>query len=208
MGELPVNAPAPSDDLPRQLMQMHQLRLENQRLKAVIDCFPLPLSVRDRQSRYTHVSQSWLNLHGFTHDDVIGHTWAQLKGSAISDLVLADEQLLNQVSVTRLERETTSSTVKADTGILHKASLVENNVITGVITTITDISDRKVVERKLSSSEERFRSLASMSADWFWELDESLRFTHVTLGVEAATGQPTSFFIGRRLSEQIGRAHD
>ena len=123
------------------------------------------------------------------------------KGDAFADLVIVDQKLLVQAGMTKVERETASSSTKIDTGILHKASLVEDGAITGIITTITDISDRKAIERKLSNSEERFRSLASLSTDWFWEIDASLRFTYLTVGVEAATGQPTAFFIGRRLSE-------
>jgi two-component system, sensor histidine kinase and response regulator len=179
------------------------LQRENQQLKAVIECFPHPLSVKNREGRYEYVSQTWLSLYDLQRTDVIGKTWGELKGDSFATLIAADQVLLNKIGVTKIEHETanTSTTTNKATGILHKASLVQDGVITGVITAITDISDRKAVERKLSMSEERFRSLASLSADWFWELDETLRFTRVTAGIEAATGQPVSFFIGRKFSE-------
>ncbi len=178
-----------------------ELQRENQRLKAIIDCFPLPLSVKNRDARYEYVSQTWLRFYEHERADCIGHTWCELDGNRFTDLVAADHKLLIKAGATTVERDTPSATGKDDTSILHKASLVQNGVITGVITTTTDISDRRAIERKLISSEARFRSLAALSADWFWELDESLCFTHVTAGIEGATGQPPAFFIGRRLSE-------
>jgi PAS domain S-box-containing protein len=179
------------------------LKSENQRLKAIIDCFPHPLSVKNRESKYEYVSQAWLSRYDFQRTDVIGKTWSELKGESFVELAAADQALLGKVGVSKIEHETanTKNTTNTATDIWHKASLVQEGMITGVITTMTDISDRKVVERKLSMSEERFRSLASLSTDWFWELDETLRFTSVTAGVEAATGQPVSFFIGRKFSE-------
>ena len=40
----------------------------------------------------------------------------------------------------------------------------------------TDITKRKLTERKLRESESRFRDIAEISSDWLWELDAGLRF--------------------------------
>ncbi|SMB32330.1 putative Diguanylate cyclase [Sterolibacterium denitrificans] len=51
----------------------------------------------------------------------------------------------------------------------------------------TDITEIKNMQEALHNSEERFRSLTQMSADWYWEQDENYRFTEISGG--AAYGQ-------------------
>ena len=46
----------------------------------------------------------------------------------------------------------------------------------------SDITDRLRAERKLGESEERFRSLAEMSSDFYWESDADHRLTQIVTG--------------------------
>lgn len=50
---------------------------------------------------------------------------------------------------------------------------------------------------RMRESEARFRSLTEMSADWYWEMDDQLRFTAVSGKVESTTGVPPEALIGR-----------
>ncbi len=47
---------------------------------------------------------------------------------------------------------------------------------------ITDTTERKQAEEALLASNERFRSLTHLGADWFWEQDENFRFTEMSGG--------------------------
>jgi diguanylate cyclase (GGDEF)-like protein/PAS domain S-box-containing protein len=47
---------------------------------------------------------------------------------------------------------------------------------------IDDVIARKRTEKALQESEQRFRQLASMSSDWYWEQDREFRFVTVTGG--------------------------
>ena len=49
-----------------------------------------------------------------------------------------------------------------------------------VITIVQDISDRKKAELALREGETRFRDLAEVGSDWFWETDTEGRFTYVS----------------------------
>ena len=57
--------------------------------------------------------------------------------------------------------------------------------------------DRIDAERRTRESEARFRSLANLSSDWYWEQDEELRFTWASPGAEAR-GAPLHSSLGKR----------
>ncbi len=63
-----------------------------------------------------------------------------------------------------------------------------------------------VVDRTkaLRRSEERFRDMADVSADWFWEMDASLRFTYLSERFEDVSGLQKELFINRTRSEAAG----
>lgn len=60
-----------------------------------------------------------------------------------------------------------------------------------------DISRRRQIRQALRNSEERFRQLATMSADWFWELDEQFRFSFHSHQTTTFTMMPSSALMGK-----------
>ena len=51
---------------------------------------------------------------------------------------------------------------------------------TRMIAAVYDITEHKAAQQALADSESRFRSLAAMSSDWYWEQDAELRFRSVS----------------------------
>jgi HAMP domain-containing protein len=49
----------------------------------------------------------------------------------------------------------------------------------------------------LAGSEERFRTLASLSADWYWEQDAQYRFVRLEGGIEQNMGMSEQAFLGK-----------
>jgi len=74
----------------------------------------------------------------------------------------------------------------------------------GMITYGIDVTDLKKAEEALRQSEARFRSLADLSSDWYWEQDMELRFVS-TSGRESGRGGITAAdHTGRRRWELPG----
>lgn len=71
------------------------------------------------------------------------------------------------------------------------------------ITIITDITERKQSEFALRESEERLHDFAVTSADWFWEQDSKLRFTHVSFVEQDARRFTASDYHGKTRREAI-----
>jgi len=68
---------------------------------------------------------------------------------------------------------------------------------------VDDVSARRRTEKALQESEQRFRQLAAMSSDWYWEQDASMRFTSVTGGLSAKGGIQAESLLGRTRWERV-----
>ena len=80
------------------------------------------------------------------------------------------------------------------------------------ISQIQDITERRKGEQILRESEERFRALTELSADWFWEQDENYRFVMLS-GIakgDALSGiaiGKTRWELGHTVDESVWAAH-
>ncbi|MHA1114277.1 MAG: PAS-domain containing protein, partial [Alphaproteobacteria bacterium] len=71
----------------------------------------------------------------------------------------------------------------------------------GVISTYSDVTERRRVENALKVSEQRFRDFAEASADWQWETDMGGRFTFVSPPNRLIAGHPASLLVGKTWHE-------
>ncbi len=60
-----------------------------------------------------------------------------------------------------------------------------------------DVTERESLIAKISDNEERFRALTELSSDWYWEMDDQLRFTRLQRGVRGAINLDDADIIGK-----------
>lgn len=60
-----------------------------------------------------------------------------------------------------------------------------------------EILERQKVECSLRENQERFRDFSQSSTDWFWEMDEQLRFSYFSENFAVALGVNPSFLLGK-----------
>ncbi len=89
----------------------------------------------------------------------------------------------------------------------------KTGAVFGTQITVRDVSLRKISERQLQESERRFRMLAEMSSDWYWEQNADLVFTSVStrinsnIDVRAAIGKRRWELSTEGLSREQWAAH-
>ena len=69
----------------------------------------------------------------------------------------------------------------------------------GAVAVARDISAQLAAERELARRELRFRSLTSLSSDWYWETDADNRFTFLSDGIHARLGLHPADLLGATL---------
>lgn len=70
-----------------------------------------------------------------------------------------------------------------------------------LVKTLQYARERKHNEAKLRVSEARFRSLAELSSDWYWEQDAEHRLTYLSDGLQEKSGVDPAALLGRRWCE-------
>jgi diguanylate cyclase (GGDEF)-like protein/PAS domain S-box-containing protein len=111
-----------------------------------------------------------------------------LRGGALTLPVIAAGRTLGVLSFHRPERR------EPDERLLRALQVIA--------TQVGQFLQRKRGESVLRESEERFRSLVELSADWYWEQDAEYRF--VRLEGPDIGGMPASRVVGKRASELPG----
>ena len=61
-----------------------------------------------------------------------------------------------------------------------------------------DVTAEVELANRLRDNEERFRQLSEVASDWFWEQDETLRFTYLSGELAEVLGTSTAGAIGKR----------
>ncbi|HLE94689.1 MAG TPA: PAS domain S-box protein [Sulfuricaulis sp.] len=67
----------------------------------------------------------------------------------------------------------------------------------GIAVYLHDITENKQLIDSLSQSERRFQDFAEVAADWFWEMDENLRFSGISGGMRQNIGIDRHHIIGK-----------
>ncbi|MCH6590811.1 MAG: PAS domain S-box protein, partial [Proteobacteria bacterium] len=185
------------------------LRESEERFRAVVDNSPTKIHIKDLDGRYTLVNRQSEILFGVTNEEARGKTSRDIFPKEVADSFTGHDQAVIESGRT-IENE---EEWVCDDGV-HTFLTVKFPILgaTGAIAAVgaigTDITERKRAEEALRESEERFRDVAEAASDWFWEMDENLRFTFFSGRRQQLTGLSPKEYIGRTRWQVAGANPD
>ncbi|MEQ9642934.1 MAG: ATP-binding protein [Alphaproteobacteria bacterium] len=85
----------------------------------------------------------------------------------------------------------------------YKVEVLRDDEVGEAQGALNDLLDSVARVRRddLRAGEERFRDFADSASDWFWEMDDQLRFSYFSPRFEAITGVPPANLLGKRREE-------
>jgi diguanylate cyclase (GGDEF)-like protein/PAS domain S-box-containing protein len=179
-----------------------ELRHSQERFSKVFHASPVPMFVMAYpDQRYIEVNDAWTAFFGFSRDEVIGKTATELRTWVPPQ---GDDAEWNEVAAGHRVRNSERRVRKKTGEVVDALISAESIDLAGepqVITTVIDITARKVVERQLRDSERRFRDFAEAAGEYAWEVDARGIYSYVSNRVEAVTGFKPEEIIGRRPDE-------
>lgn len=176
-----------------------RVRESESRFSTIFHASPLPIMIsRLEDGAYMEVNEAWVRFFGYGRDEVAG------RGADDIELwtVPGDWENLKRMVKSGQSVRGVESRLRKKSGELADtmlwSELIELSHEPCILTSITDITDRKLAERQLRESERRFRDFADAAGEYVWELDADGRFTYVSRRVEQVLGYPPELLYGRR----------
>jgi diguanylate cyclase (GGDEF)-like protein/PAS domain S-box-containing protein len=147
-------------------------------VRLVADNVPTLISYHDVELHYRYANRPYLEFFGTTEAQLYGKTLPEFLGPEIWRVVRPNiEKVLAGLPaiMRRVARSASGAQRTIEiTSLPHRDAA--GNVI-GIFSTIIDVTGHLEIEQALRESETRFRKLAELSSDFYWETDREHRIT-------------------------------
>jgi PAS domain S-box-containing protein len=170
-------------------------------LDDIVENIPIAVHLKSATDhRYVAWNRAAEGLYGFTRAEALGHTshdlWpkAHAHNMHASDLALIAAGKMQDFP-DRLVQTKDKGAIRVH---MRKVPLKNSSgVVTHVLICAEDITQQLVDQERLRSSELQFRSLTSLSSDWYWETDAKFRFTKLSGGKTKEAKRAINEHIGK-----------
>jgi len=191
-----------SRDVTDQKLAAEALQQSKDRFAKAFSANPQPMSLTTlNEGRYIDVNESFLEMSGYTREEVLGKTSSQLlifETPAHRTLLIEPLLLKGEAKNLELKFRTKSGKFRV---LLSSAELLDINGERCVLVASSDITERKQLEENLRLSEREFSTLVENSPDIISRLDRELRYIYISPSLERITGAPSDRFIGKTQRE-------
>ncbi|WP_431095379.1 PAS domain S-box protein [Polaromonas aquatica] len=170
-------------------------------LDDIVENLPVALHMKSaKDHRFMAWNRAAEELYGVTRAEALGRTVHDLWPKAHAHNMYAAD--LSLIASGEMQEFPDRLTYTKHRGAIHvhmrKVPLKDSSgAVTHVLVIAEDITQQLADEARLRSSERQFRSLASLSSDWYWETDEKFRFTKLSGGKTEEARRVISEHIGK-----------
>ena len=161
------------------------MRDTESRLRLTLNAVPAAIYFYDCDERIITANHGYAGMMERRLDEIAGRTIREVAGEeayARAQLYIR-RALAGETTTYERQRQRKDGSTR-DLRIHNVPHREESGRVTGACALIIDITDLKETQRALQSSEVRFRGLADLWADWYWEQDENFRFTYMSFDLE------------------------
>ncbi|MBD3208446.1 MAG: PAS domain S-box protein [Candidatus Nealsonbacteria bacterium] len=151
----------------------------------------------DDKGVITYISPRIEDLSGYKPEEVIGSTFKKFVFEEDLSSLMDDFQANISGEVKPSEYRLESKDGKVVWVYSKSKPIKKNGKIVGLQGALTDITERKEMERELEESKKRFEDIIRSSSDWIWEIDEEMEYTFVSEGVKKILGYDPEELIGK-----------
>ncbi|MBD3213945.1 MAG: PAS domain S-box protein [Candidatus Lokiarchaeota archaeon] len=170
--------------------------------KRILDSIADPINVLDKDLRYIYVNESlinWVRELGYD-DELIGKKITEVFEFLPEGMVEEYKHVFDtgETIITHNTSQVDGNTIYTET---RKIPIIENNEVTKVLTLVRDITERKLYEKKITESEEKYRHLFENSPLYIMLIDEDWKIIDLNKSTEEMLEYSKEELIGRSISD-------
>lgn len=181
-----------------------ELKQSEERFRGIFDHSSTAIVTGDRKGNLVVWNDAFRKMLGYENEELENFSFKDI--SHPDDLEESREHLgkilHGEIDSFRIEKRWIKKDKSICWGEINVAPLHDTNGnIVGSIANILDITDRKSAERELLSRENQLRDFGASASDFYWEMDEHLRFSYFSEMFEEITGVAHDDLFGKTRQE-------
>ncbi|NQU62401.1 MAG: PAS domain S-box protein [Rhodospirillales bacterium] len=178
-------------------------------LSAAIDALSESVALYDADDRLIYCNPQWRKFNSVIGEkDYLGRKYEHFLKTALDKGLMPNavgqEKAWLRKRLARHRNPQKPFEMQRQDGLvimIHEQKLPDG----GILTMATDITEKKQAEQALIDSEARLRDFAEIASDWFWEMDENLRFTYFSGRNFDVTGYKPKDLVGKSRLEMTSK---
>ncbi len=173
------------------------LRESEQRLRGIMDNASSIIYVKDLEGRFLLINDQFQKIFKMSKERILGRTNREVFPEADAETFMEHDRLvLKSGKSMEFEEVFKLADGSLRTYLVTKFPLFDKSgKPCGVCGIDTDITQRKLAEERLRSSEERLRTVADFTYAWEYWISPSGEFLYISPSVERITGHPAAAFL-------------
>jgi PAS domain S-box-containing protein len=162
-------------DVTRQKQAERALKEREGFLDTLLDAIPTPVFYKDRDGRYAGFNKAFESFFGQTREELIGKSVFDINPRQLAEIYHAkDRELFEREGEQRYESQVKNAGGELRDVIFNKSVYRDKSgAPDGLIGVVLDITERKTMEDRLKTNEQRYESAQRMGRVGNWEYDLS-----------------------------------
>ncbi len=176
------------------------LAIEKAFLDRIINAIADPVFVKDDARRFVLVNDAFCEMIGHTRENLVGGDDDYLLPKEQVDVFREADAAVLATDRKHISEESlcNASTGAVRTVVTHKSCYKAKNGKRFIVGVIRDITERKLAEKVLRQSEERFQHVTEIAGEWIWEVDVAGFYRYSNSAVKTILGYTPSELVGRK----------
>jgi len=171
------------------------------KLQKVFDNSQVIISIIDLYtSSYIEVNDFAIRISEYSRDEIIGTKTSDLNWLSIDDRNLLLDILVQEGKIENIELSFKTKSGKIIYGVLNGQKIILNGKEC-LLTTTTDITERKLADIAILESEYKYRSLVETAQELVWKSDRNGCYTYLNPAWEKSYGYKIEEMLGKCFGE-------
>jgi len=157
------------------------LRNQCELVTTLLDSIPSPIFYKDTSGVYQGCNHAWAEFTGTSKENIIGRTVYDVGPREIAEKhEAADRELFDDPGAQRYEWKVKAADGSEKDVIFNKATFNDSGgSVAGLVGVMTDITERKLTEKALKVSEDKYRSIFENAVEGIFQTTPEGRFKTV-----------------------------